>query len=148
MATKLILKNKLQLTINPVIHTFIGFLPLNRVEFIDKIKNEIESNPMLEVEKPNKSTDKDNDNLNVIERKLDRADSTFLNSYEEQGFLFDVTYRTPATDFESEKFLESWKQDELRIFVQRQGGDLSVYFDYPDSEVSGVEEILSGRGFI
>ena len=38
MATKLILKTSQQITINPVIHSFIGFLPLNRIEFVERIE--------------------------------------------------------------------------------------------------------------
>lgn len=90
MATKLTLKPSHQLTINPVIQTFIGFLPMSRIEFINKIKNEVESNPMLDTEAPEtteakrETTDSD---LNFIEKKLEKADSSFLSSYEEQGFF-------------------------------------------------------------
>ena len=86
MSTKLTLKPSHQLTINPVIQTFIGFLPLNRIEFIDKIKNEVESNPMLEIESSETPESKDGGDINYIEKKLEKADSSFLSSYEEQGF--------------------------------------------------------------
>jgi len=86
MSLKLTLKHSYQLTINPVLHTFIGFLPLNRVEFINKIHNEVELNPMLEVESTTEKEKKEED-LNVFEKKFERADSSFLNSYEEQGFF-------------------------------------------------------------
>ena len=43
MSTKLNLRSSHQITINPVIHSFIGFLPLSRMEFVDKIKNEVEA---------------------------------------------------------------------------------------------------------
>ncbi len=86
MSTKLLLKPQQKLLMNPVIHTFIGFLPLSRIEFIDKIKNEIDSNPMLEVETtpPEKS---DPETPNLIEKKIEMADQSLFNSYIEDGFL-------------------------------------------------------------
>lgn len=87
MATKLTLKGTQQLTINPVIHTFIGFLPLNRIEFVDKIRNEVESNPMLEIETPSTEFQKDNKEHNALEKRMERADSSYVNRYEDEGFL-------------------------------------------------------------
>ncbi len=89
MATRLNLKSTQQLTINPVIHTFIGYLPLNRVEFMDKIRNEVESNPMLEIEMPSSNVEshKNDEPPSDIERRLERADDSFLNTYQEEGFL-------------------------------------------------------------
>ncbi|MCP4213219.1 MAG: RNA polymerase factor sigma-54 [bacterium] len=87
MATKLTLKSSLQVTINPVIHTFIGFLPLSRLEFIDKIRNEVEANPMLDLETPGASQKKDERDVSNLEKRLERADSSLLNSYKEDGFL-------------------------------------------------------------
>lgn len=77
-----------QITINPVIHSFIGFLPLNRLEFIDKIKNEVESNPMLEIETPTTAVGRDDNDTSDIEKRLERADSSFLTPYREEGFLY------------------------------------------------------------
>jgi len=89
MATKLNLKSSQQITINPVIHSFIGFLPLSRVEFIEKIENEVESNPMLDIEPPEISTDKEREqpDRSEIEKRMERADDSFLTSYQEEGFL-------------------------------------------------------------
>lgn len=88
MSTKLNLKHSHQITINPVIHSFIGFLPLGRQEFIDKIKNEVESNPMLEIEMTGPQTPKrEPEEKGYIEKRLERADSSFLTHYQEQGFL-------------------------------------------------------------
>jgi RNA polymerase sigma-54 factor len=89
MATKLILKTSQQITINPVIHTFIGFLPLSRIEFVEKIENEVEANPMLEIEPPEISAEKDREQPDVsdIEKRLERADDSFLTSYQDEGFL-------------------------------------------------------------
>ncbi len=87
MATKLSLKSSQQITINPVIHSFIGFLPLSRVEFIDKINNEVESNPMLEIDAPSAAKRRENEDRGEIEKRLERADSSFLTPYQDQGFL-------------------------------------------------------------
>ncbi|MCP5108371.1 MAG: RNA polymerase factor sigma-54, partial [bacterium] len=85
--TKLSLKIGHRITINPVIHSFIGFLPLSRVEFIEKIRNEVESNPMLELEAPGASTTRKESDMGEIEKRLERADDSFLTPYREQGFL-------------------------------------------------------------
>ncbi|HLP58726.1 MAG TPA: RNA polymerase factor sigma-54 [Candidatus Deferrimicrobium sp.] len=87
MATKLQLKNTHQITINPVIHSFIGFLPLSRLEFIDKIKNEVEANPMLDIENPGIAPTREPEDENDIGKRLERADDSFLTSYRDEGFL-------------------------------------------------------------
>jgi RNA polymerase sigma-54 factor len=89
MATKLNLKSSQQITINPIIHSFIGFLPLSRIEFVERIENEVEANPMLEIEPPEISAEKEREQPDVsdIEKRLERADDSFLNSYKEEGFL-------------------------------------------------------------
>jgi RNA polymerase sigma-54 factor len=87
MAIRLTLKPTQQLTINPVIHVFIGILPLNRVEFVDRIKNEVESNPMLDIETPAADSSKRENDVSDIEKRLERADSSFLNEYREESFL-------------------------------------------------------------
>ncbi|MCK5055817.1 MAG: RNA polymerase factor sigma-54 [Candidatus Aminicenantes bacterium] len=87
MAIRLTLKPTQQLTINPVIHVFIGILPLNRVEFVDRIKNEVESNPMLDIETSAADSSKKENDVSDIEKRLERADSSFLNEYREESFL-------------------------------------------------------------
>ncbi len=86
MATKLVLKTQQKLLMNPVIHTFIGFLPLSRIEFLDKIKNEIDSNPMLELDAPEPEK-AEPEATNVMEKKIERADQSLFNTYIEDGFL-------------------------------------------------------------
>jgi RNA polymerase sigma-54 factor len=87
-ATKLNLRSSQQITINPVIHSFIGFLPLSRTEFIEKIYNEVESNPMLEVEAPAQPAEQEEpDDVTTFQKRLERADSSFLLPYKEEGFL-------------------------------------------------------------
>jgi len=87
MAIKLNLKIAPNLILNPVIHSFLEFLPLSKTEFTEKIKNEAEANPMLEIEMPGTSMEKVENENNVIENKLERADSSFINKYEESGFF-------------------------------------------------------------
>jgi len=83
MATKLNLKSSQQLTINPVIHSFIGFLPLSRQEFIDKIKNEVESNPMLDIDNPEVLAERGTPDVTDIEKRMQRADDSFVSEYRE-----------------------------------------------------------------
>jgi len=87
MSTKLNLKTAPNLVLNPVVHSFLEFLPLNRTEFEEKIKNEVESNPMLEIENAEVSPHDENKENNDFEKKMERADSSFINKYEENGFF-------------------------------------------------------------
>ncbi|MCK4835811.1 MAG: RNA polymerase factor sigma-54 [Candidatus Aminicenantes bacterium] len=87
MSIKLNLKTAPNLVLNPVVHSFLEFLPLNRAEFEEKIKNEVEANPMLEIESSESSPDTEPDENNVFEKKMERADSSFLYKYEENGFF-------------------------------------------------------------
>ncbi len=85
MAIKLQLKGSQQLTITPVMHYFIQLLTNNHLELIETLQNEVEANPMLEietVEKANPETEP-----NDFEQRMERADASFITPYEEQGFL-------------------------------------------------------------
>lgn len=129
MAAKLSLKMSPQLTINPVIHTFIGFLPLSRLEFIDKIRNEVESNPMLEVETPGTPTDREENDVTELEKRLEQADSSFLTTYKEEGFLkksddaldknraieLFTAYTVTLTDHLMEQAMSQFDEKELDI---------------------------------
>lgn len=132
MATRLNLKSTQQLTINPVIHTFIGFLPLNRVEFVDRMKNEIEANPMLDIEAPSAEPSRVERDVTDIEKRLERADSSFLNQYREEGFLKSGTdrldknraielfsaSRVSLADFLMEQAMSQFNEKELEIAKQ------------------------------
>jgi len=132
MSTRLTLKNTQQLTINPVIHTFIGFLPLNRIEFVDKISNEVESNPMLDIEAPAAESSRDEHDVTDIEKRLERADSSFLNEYRDESFLKRGSDRldknraielfTASTvslsDFLMEQAMSQFNEKELEIAKQ------------------------------
>lgn len=88
-STKLQLRSSQQITINPVIHSFIGFLPLSRVEFIDKINNEVEANPMLEIENPSVTMDR-NDVEGFtpdFQKRFEKIDSSALYPYKDESFL-------------------------------------------------------------
>ncbi|HDP94624.1 MAG TPA: RNA polymerase sigma-54 factor [Candidatus Aminicenantes bacterium] len=90
MSTRLHLKQTTSLVLNPVVHTFLELLPLNRLEFMDRIQNEVDSNPMLEVEDPfskDAETSARDDETNLLEQKLNKADDSFVSHYEENGFL-------------------------------------------------------------
>jgi len=86
MANKIKIKQGQSLKLNPTIHLFVEFLPLNKLEIIEKIINEADANPMIEIEYPETEALPNNNN-NVIEKKLERADPSFLSRYEEEGFF-------------------------------------------------------------
>ncbi len=88
MATKLQLRNAPTLTITPVMHHFIQLLTNNRLEFVESLENEVEANPMLELEQPEPVAPAEAEPPpNEVARRLERADASFLSHYEEQGFF-------------------------------------------------------------
>jgi len=89
MSTKLHLKHSQQLVINPVVHSFLEFLPLSRLEFTQKIRNEVDSNPWLETDigDSENSSNSDEHEFNDITERLERADESYLNNYEDERFL-------------------------------------------------------------
>ena len=88
MPVKLNVKLSHKITINSLIRSFISFLPLNRVEFVERLQNEVESNPMLEIESPEPTEiNKDESNCNEIEKKLEGLDTSYVNSFEERVFF-------------------------------------------------------------
>ncbi len=86
MANKLHLKGTQSLSLNPVMHYLIDLLTVSRLDLVEKIRNEVETNPMLEIETPEIETEP-LETENDFARRLDRADSSFLNAYEDQGFF-------------------------------------------------------------
>ena len=84
MSTKLQLKGTTQITITPVMHYFIQLLANNRLEFLETILNEVETNPMLEIEIEEESSPEAD--KNEYEERLDRADASFITPYEDHGF--------------------------------------------------------------
>jgi RNA polymerase sigma-54 factor len=85
MTIKMQLKGTQQLTITPVMHYFIQLLADNHLELAESLQNEVESNPMLEietVEKPVREAEE-----NDYQKRIERADTSFMTPYEEHGFL-------------------------------------------------------------
>ncbi len=85
MAIKLQLKGSQQLTITPVMHYFIQLLTNNHLELIETLQNEVEANPMLEMESVEKAVPESEPN--ELQARIERADASFMTPYEEQGFL-------------------------------------------------------------
>jgi len=86
MATKLQLRESLQISITPVMRHCIELLASGRLEFIERLMLEAETNPMLELEAPESTPVLEEPN-NEMEKRLERADSSYFESYEEQGFF-------------------------------------------------------------
>jgi RNA polymerase sigma-54 factor len=85
MSIKMQLKGTQQLTITPVMHYFIQLLADNHLELTESLQNEVEANPMLEIEQIEKTV-RENE-ANDYEKRMERADSSFMTSYEDHGFL-------------------------------------------------------------
>jgi RNA polymerase sigma-54 factor len=100
MAIKLQLKGSQQLTITPVMHYFIQLLTNNHLELIETLQNEVEANPMLEIEAVEKTAREAEPN--EIQQRMERADTSFMTPYEEHGFL-----RKNPDDVDKNKALET-----------------------------------------
>ena len=107
MATNLQLKGSLQITITPMMHYFIQLLTSSRLEFIESLENEVEANPMLEFdasETPGGEPAGETEEKNVYEKRLERADSSFVAAYEEQGFF---TRSSSSSETDKNRALEA-----------------------------------------
>jgi len=100
MAIKLQLRGTQQLTITPVMHYFIQLLTNNHLELIETLQNEVEANPMLEMEAVDKAVPESEPN--DYQARIERADASFMTPYEEQGFL-----RKNPDDVDKNKALEA-----------------------------------------
>ncbi len=85
MPLKLQLKGTQQLTITPVMHYFIQLLADNHMELAETLQNEVEANPMLEIEAVEKTVREEE--ANDYQKRIERADTSFMTPYEEHGFL-------------------------------------------------------------
>ncbi|HUU04392.1 MAG TPA: RNA polymerase factor sigma-54 [Patescibacteria group bacterium] len=85
MTIKMQLKGTQQLTITPVMHYFIQLLANNHLELLETLQNEVEANPMLEIETPEKIV-RENE-ANEYQKRIERADASFMTPYEDHGFL-------------------------------------------------------------
>lgn len=99
MSLKMQLKGSQQLTITPVMHYFIQLLADNHLELAETLQNEVEANPMLEIETPEKIVSETE--ANDYQKRIERADSSFMTPYEEHGFL-----RKNPDDIDKNKALE------------------------------------------
>jgi RNA polymerase sigma-54 factor len=85
MTIKMQLKGTQQLTITPVMHYFIQLLANNHLELLETLQNEVEANPMLEIETQEKIVSEAE--ANDYQKRIERADSSFMTPYEDHGFL-------------------------------------------------------------
>jgi RNA polymerase sigma-54 factor len=85
MTIKMQLKGTQQLTITPVMHYFIQLLADNHLELAESLQNEVEANPMLEFEAVEKTVREDE--ANDYQKRMERADSSFMTPYEDHGFF-------------------------------------------------------------
>lgn len=99
MTIKMQLKGTQQLTITPVMHYFIQLLADNHLELLETLQNEVEANPMLEIETPEKIV-RENE-INEYQKRIERADASFMTPYEDHGFL-----RKNPDDIDKNKALE------------------------------------------
>jgi len=99
MTIKMQLRGSQQLTITPVMHYFIQLLADNHLELAETLQNEVEANPMLEIETPEKIVSESE--ANDYEKRIERADSSFMTPYEDHGFL-----RKNPDDIDKSKALE------------------------------------------
>jgi RNA polymerase sigma-54 factor len=99
MTIKMQLKGTQQLTITPVMHYFIQLLADNHLELAETLQNEVEANPMLEIEAAEKPV-RENE-ANEYERRIERADSSFMTPYEDHGF-----FRRDPDDIDKNRALE------------------------------------------
>ncbi len=86
MTIKMQLKGTQQLTITPVMHYFIQLLTDNHLELASTLQNEVESNPMLEIETVEKPV-REEEETNDYQKRIERADASFMTPYEDQGFF-------------------------------------------------------------
>ena len=85
MSIKIQLKGTQQLTITPVMHYFIQLLADNHLELAETLQNEVEANPMLEIETVEKTVREAV--ANDYQKRIERADASFMTPYEDHGFF-------------------------------------------------------------
>lgn len=153
--TKLSLKARLNLTINPVIHSFIEFLPLGKTEFIENLKKEVESNPMLEIEDQKSSdSEKTETDSNLINNRFDRSDPSILSRWEEDGFLKSTNKLDKNTAIElftsSEKTLQDHLMEQASTTFNKKELSIASYIIYSLNENGymdvEIESIASSLG--
>lgn len=143
MSTRLNLKSSQQITINPVIHSFIGFLPLSRSEFVDKIKNEVEANPMLEIEKPDVVSSDDTGVQTEMEKRMEQADESYLTQYKEEGFL-----RKGDDKMDKNRAIELFTESPITLSDHLMEQAMSQFDDWEMEIASHIIYNLNSDGYI
>jgi RNA polymerase sigma-54 factor len=143
MSTKLHLKHTTSIVLNPVVHSFLEFLPLNKIEFVDKIKNEVESNPMLDVEYTGTPPQKDEKEINVIENKLERADSSFMSRYEEEGF-----FRPDENKIDKNRAIELFTPSEVNLMDHLMSQAMTKFDDREMEIAENIIYNLNNDGYL
>jgi len=133
MTIKLQLRGSQQLTITPVMHYFIQLLTNNHLELIETLQNEVEANPMLEIEAVEKTSPESESN--ELERRLERADASFMTPYEEQGFL-----RKSPDDIDKNKALEAMTPSTVSLADHLLEQAMSNFNSEPEIEI--VRQII------
>jgi len=148
MAIKLQLRGIQQITITPVMHYFLELLVSGRVELIDRIQGEVDSNPMLEIESGESGTDatpaEESDDENAFSQRLERADSSFLTPYEDQGF-----FRKTSDESDKSRALEALTPSKVTLADYLLSQAQAVLGD--ESELEIVRQIvynLDNNGYL
>jgi RNA polymerase sigma-54 factor len=142
MTIKMQLKGTQQLTITPVMHYFIQLLADNHLELAETLQNEVEANPMLEIEAGEKPQPENE--ANEYEKRMERADASFMTPYEDHGF-----FRKNPDDLDKNRALEILTPSSVSLadhLLEQAGATFSS-----DSETEIARQIvynLDGDGYL
>ena len=142
MSLKMQLRSSQQLTITPVMHYFIQLLADNHLELLETLQNEVEANPMLEIETPEKIVNESD--ANEYQKRIERADTSFLTPYEDHGFL-----RKNPDDIDKSKALEVLTPSNVSLADHLLEQAMSTFSS--DSEFEVARQIiynLDGDGYL
>jgi len=142
MSLKMQLRGSQQLTITPVMHYFIQLLADNHLELLETLQNEVEANPMLEIETPEKIVNESD--ANEYQKRIERADTSFLTPYEDHGFL-----RKNPDDIDKSKALEVLTPSSVSLADHLLEQAMSTFSS--DSEFEVARQIiynLDGDGYL
>lgn len=142
MSLKMQLRGSQQLTITPVMHYFIQLLADNHLELLETLQNEVEANPMLEIETPEKIVNESD--ANEYQKRIERADPSFMTPYEDHGFL-----RKNPDDIDKNKALEVLTPSNVSLADHLLEQAMSTFSS--DSEFEVARQIiynLDGDGYL
>ncbi len=124
-------------------HYFIQLLADNHLELAETLQNEVEANPMLEIETAEK-TGAARPRPTTIQKRIERADTSFMTPYEEHGFL-----RKNPDDIDKNKALEILTPSNVSL-ADHLLEQAAATFD-SDSEIEIARQIiynLDGDGYL